>query len=93
MQDPAKVLIALGFFGMITISVRSIAGAIRSSFERKHAPPPLPYDDSRLDRIEQAIDSIAVEVERIAEVQRYTLKLEEERRAARLSRGSGEGAA
>jgi hypothetical protein len=35
------------------------------------APPP----DVRFDRIEQAIDAIAIEVERVAESQRYAARL------------------
>lgn len=36
-------------------------------------------DDGRLDRLEAAVDAIAIEVERLAEAQRYTAKLEAER--------------
>jgi hypothetical protein len=39
----------------------------------------LPDVTARLERMEQAIDSIAVEVERIAEGQRFTTKLLSER--------------
>jgi hypothetical protein len=42
--------------------------------------PVLPPDvDARLERMEQAIDSIAIEVERISEGQRFTTKLLSER--------------
>ena len=41
-------------------------------------------DDGRLARLEQAVDSIAVEVERISEGQRFTTRL--------LTERSGEGA-
>ena len=41
--------------------------------------------DHRLERIEQAIDAMAVEVERIAESQRYMTKLLAERPAERAS--------
>lgn len=34
-----------------------------------------PADDGRLDRLEAAVDAIAIEVERISEAQRYTVKL------------------
>ena len=43
---------------------------------------------ARLERMEQAIDSIAVEVERISEGQRFTTKLLAERTAPQLDAGS-----
>ena len=36
-------------------------------------------DDPRMERLEQAVDSIAVEVERISESQRFISKLMDER--------------
>ena len=46
------------------------------------ASPQIPSDVSaRLERMEQAIDSIAVEVERISEGQRFTTKLLADRTA------------
>ena len=36
-------------------------------------------DDTRLDRLEAAVDAIAIEVERISESQRYTVSLLSER--------------
>ena len=41
-------------------------------------------DDSRFARLEDAVDSIAIEVERIAEAQRFTAKLMSERLPDRL---------
>lgn len=41
-------------------------------------------DDSRFARLEQAVDSIAIEVERIAEAQRFSAKLMSERLPNRL---------
>jgi len=44
--------------------------------------------DARLSRLEQAVDAIAVEVERISEGQRFTTKLlsEQARQTSKLSR-------
>ena len=42
-----------------------------------------PLRDSRLDNLQQSIDVIAVEVERIGEAQRFHTKLEQERAASR----------
>ena len=48
------------------------------------APPQIPADvTARLERIEQSIDAVALEVERIAEGQRFTTKLLSERTADR----------
>ena len=47
-----------------------------------------PLADARLSRLEQAVDAIAVEVERISEGQRFTTKLlsEQARQSSKLSR-------
>jgi hypothetical protein len=48
---------------------------------RGHTAPPGPDVTPRLDRIEQAIEAVAIEVERISEGQRYTNKMMHEGRA------------
>ena len=48
--------------------------------------------DDRLARMEQAIDSMAIEVERISEGQRFTSRLLAERPAERLAERVGERA-
>jgi hypothetical protein len=57
-----------------------IARAYAKRMEHGETGPRIPSDVSaRLERMEQAIDSIAVEVERISEGQRFTTKLLAER--------------
>jgi hypothetical protein len=57
-----------------------IARAYARKIEGKGQVAQIPSDVSaRLERMEQAIDSIAVEVERISEGQRFTTKLLSER--------------
>lgn len=57
-----------------------LARAYAKKLERGADAPQIPSDVSaRLERMEQAIDSIAVEVERISEGQRFTTKLLAER--------------
>jgi hypothetical protein len=74
-------LIPIVLFTMVPITMIGvpIARAIARRIEhgvRGSATPSLPNDiGERLDRMEQAIDAIAVEVERIAEGQRFTSKL------------------
>jgi len=43
-------------------------------------------DDDRLERLQQSVDAIAIEVERIAEAQRFSAKLLHERVDAPISR-------
>jgi len=49
--------------------------ALRAKERNKALPRSSAESDQRLQRIEQTVDSIAVEVERIAEAQRFTAKL------------------
>ena len=49
-----------------------------------------PATDARLDRIEHAVEAIAVEVERISEGQRFTTKLLAERSTVDASRSVSE---
>jgi hypothetical protein len=46
--------------------------------------PAARHDQERLTRIEQAVDAIAIEVERIAESQRFLTKLQTERAEDRM---------
>ena len=77
-----EILVPLAFFAMIAIIGRPIVQALASRMEQKSAGPRVPSDvTARLERMEQALDSIAVEVERISEGQRFTTKLLAERSA------------
>jgi hypothetical protein len=91
MSDGATAIIATGFFAAIAIAVKSVAGIFRARFESRSAAAPVALEQ-RLERMEGAIDTIAIEVERIAEAQRYALRLEEERESRRLG-GPGAGRA
>ena len=49
---------------------------------RRHAVPTLaPATDERMQRLEQAVDAIAIEVERISEGQRFLTRLQTEQKA------------
>jgi hypothetical protein len=58
----------------------------RSSWIRGSQPAPRQIDENRLDRLEAAVDAIAIEVERISESQRFTVGLLAERLPARGDR-------
>lgn len=81
MRIPGE-LIPIVMFIMIPLTIigAPIARAIARRIERGGGMQSLPNDvGARLERMEQAIDAIAVEVERIAEGQRFTSKLLAER--------------
>ena len=83
------IVVPLGFFAMVaTIAVGApLARAFARRMERESKTKVTPEVTSRLERIEQAVDAIAIEVERISEGQRFTTKLLTERasEASRLT--------
>jgi hypothetical protein len=73
---PGLVIMVLGF---------PVVRLITRWLEPKPVPPrELGAINGRLERIEAAVDSIALEVERISEAQRFSARLQSEERAARL---------
>ncbi len=68
------VIIVLMVGSLATITVASIF-AVR----RRTRVPRSEADDQRLEHLQQSVDAIAIEVERIAEAQRFTAKLLAER--------------
>jgi hypothetical protein len=87
----AGMVIGLGvsLFGLGVALHLGIDGWIRlKKFERDHpSPGALPRDDAalalRLERIEQIVDATAIEVERVAEGQRYVTRALAEQTAPR----------
>ena len=87
------VLVPIVMFAMIPVTVIGVpiakAIARKMDSESRQTPsvhPAVPNEvAARLERMEQAIDSIAVEVERIAEGQRFTTKLLSERASSSSS--------
>jgi hypothetical protein len=81
--------------GMLMIVVLSIGiplvRALAKRWERQSMLPPMAPDaTARLERIEQAVDSMSIEIERISEGQRFTTKLLSERLSdAPALRGAG----
>ena len=89
------LFVPLGFFAMVVAIVigRPMVKAIAAKAENESKKPQIPSEVmNRLERIEQAVDAIAVEVERISEGQRFTTKLLSEAKglpgAAQLPPGS-----
>jgi hypothetical protein len=84
----SPLIIPLAAFAMVTVTAIGvpIAKAYARRVDREPLQPPLPPEvNARLERMEQALDSIAIEVERISEGQRFTTKLLAERNTAPAS--------
>jgi hypothetical protein len=89
------VLVPITFFGMISIVAvgMPLARAYARRLESGAGRPAIPPDVSaRLERMEQAIDSIAVEIERISEGQRFTTKLLSDRAPSAATAPQGSAA-
>ena len=73
-----KVMILLALFGVVSVTVITIARSwwswVSGNAKRANGSPS-PLADDRLARLEHAVDAIALEVERISEGQRFTTKL------------------
>jgi hypothetical protein len=87
MIPPGAIDIVQSFF--FTVAVIALGIPIIRAFTRRwergatQLPPPTSPDViARLERIEQAVEAVAVEVERIAEAQRFSAKLLAEQRGA-----------
>lgn len=72
------IVAIIGFFTtaiVIAMGVPLVRGLVRR-WDRQGLQPPMPVDISaRLERIEQAIEAMSIEVERIAEGQRFVTRL------------------
>jgi hypothetical protein len=84
-----EIVVPLGAFVcaiFLAIGV-PLARAYARKMDAEGRNPRLPTEvTDRLERMEQALDSVALEVERISEGQRFTIKLLSEGRAAAESR-------
>ncbi len=84
-------IIPLGAFAMVTVVsigvplARALGRRVEQGSRRIELPP---ETNARFERMEQAIDAIAVEVERISEAQRFTTKLLAERGVPALGTGT-----
>lgn len=83
---PGAIEIVQSFFFTVAVIALGIPiiRAITRRWERGATPLPPASPDvvARLERIEQAVEAVAVEVERIAEAQRFSAKLLAEQRNA-----------
>jgi hypothetical protein len=84
----------VGTFAQVAVIIVAMVSAlatvavvgVRVVMRGRQLPPPVQQDE-RLEHLQQSVDAIAVEVERIAEAQRFSAKLLAERsEASQLSR-------
>jgi len=87
------MVVAIVVIIAVTTTIRTVLTTIfgrRSDYsgESRQSRESGALADSRLSRLEQAVDAIAVEVERISEGQRFTTKLlsEQARQGSKLGR-------
>ena len=74
---------------VIALGIPIIRAFPRRFVDRPPVAPPLSADvENRLERIEQAVEAVAIEVEGLSESQRYLPKLMAEPRALPSNRGS-----
>jgi hypothetical protein len=74
-MDPAwlaqvAVIVVVTTSALATVAVVALRAVLRT----KRLPPQAQQDD-RLEHLQQSVDAIAIEVERIAEAQRFSAKL------------------
>jgi hypothetical protein len=90
-----EVVIPLAGMSMIVVLTLGIpfVRALARRWERESLQPKVPPEViARLERIEHAVEAVAIEVERISEGQRFTTKLLSERSgdASPAARGAAE---
>jgi hypothetical protein len=78
-NNPGMIIPAVSVLSIVMLLPISVAWAKRIG-RRAPTPAPVPSDvTTHLERIEQAVDTIAIEVERISEGQRFVTKIMVER--------------
>jgi hypothetical protein len=77
-MSPFDVAVAGIVFGTTSATIISLAKLRMRANQQRYRVSDPPLED-RLERIEQAVDAIALEVERMAESQRFTTRLLTER--------------
>lgn len=84
-ENLVKVIVAgvIGITITVSVIVMSIAGVLTARRRKEVAGGSADRIEERLMRMEQAIDAMAVEVERVAEGQRFTSRLLAEKQSER----------
>jgi hypothetical protein len=85
MGDPSQAIMIVATVAVAAVSLTSIAKVWRKRIEKRPATTMPDAIEERLARIENAVDVIAVEVERISEAQRFSARLDAERETRRVA--------
>ena len=72
-MDPATAVVGMVTVGAIAFTIVSVTKLILG--RRGSQNPAASIGDARMERLEQAVDAIALEIERISEGQRFATKL------------------
>lgn len=78
-MNGSEMMVALASLGLVAYFVHAVTGLIGRKIAPKSQAALGSETEQRIARIEQAVDAIAVEVERISEGQRFTTRLLAER--------------
>ena len=75
MSDPGIVTMVVAGLTVGAYTIGMVARTVLRLQDRRLAMRSMPVSDDRMARLEAAVESIAIEVERISEGQRFTTKL------------------
>ena len=81
-DDFEEGVVAGGFTMLAAVAVITVFRRWRGKKRKPQTTRELPADSARLERLEQGMDAIAVEIERVSEGQRFVTKLLAEREKA-----------
>lgn len=93
-MDPDAITFAVvctTIVGMVGCLVAIGVGARIMLMRARRRADLSPIDENRLQHLEQAVDAIAIEIERISEGQRFTTRLLSQRAESEGQRTEGEG--
>jgi hypothetical protein len=85
------VVVASFLFAAFVITVSTVGKVLiaRANLRAAEGPARLQGDSQRIERIEQIVETMAIEIERISEAQRFTTKLLADRRPDEAPAGRG----
>lgn len=84
MHEASISIMALAFFGVVAVTVRSLTSIWMRRMEIRREVLPVAGLAQQLERIESAVEVMAVEIERISEAQRFSARLLSEREPGRF---------
>ena len=95
-QKLAELFAVIGAFGGTMAIIGLVAHLVVERTRRARllaARPPAEVDEARMARLEQAVEAIALELERVGEAQRFSERLLRERAAGQLPERAAEAPA